>query len=895
MTSYAHSQLNAALSGRYTIERELGAGGMATVYLAHDVRHDRNVALKVLRPELSAILGAERFLAEIKTTANLQHPHILSLFDSGEADGTVFYVMPYVEGETLRDRIKREQQLPVDEAVRIAREVLDALEYAHKQGIVHRDIKPENILLHGGHAMVADFGIALAASKVDGGTRMTETGMSLGTPHYMAPEQAMGERVITNKADVYALGAVLYEMLTGEPPFVGATAQAIFARVLTDEPRSLTLQRKTIPQNVADAVRTALQKLPADRFASAREFADALGKTDFVAATTRARPVAGAAGGRDWRGTALAALPWTLALFGLGFAAAAGSRRPPEPVSRERIVLWKQSRAAGYLTYFLAISPDGRTIAYADTAGGQRQLWLKEAGELDAKPLTGTSGALGPAFSPDGEWIAFIADGKVRKVPRLGGSATTIADSANRSNPAVTWLDNGTIAFAQADYSLMTVSQDGGPVRRVVGVDSVRRGVVALSPLPDGRGVLATMCTPGCREVDLRAVDVTSGTMRTLGDEMVRGWYTPQGDVVFVRNDGGVFAAPFDLETMAFKTAPVPVLDGVRSSTGTADFALSPSGTAIYIRGASDEGGETYQAIWVDRTGRATPADPDWSFASRGSGVALSPDGKRLAVAAVAGRDIDVWIKQLDKGPVTRLTFGGVNERPQWTADGRTVLFISRHDANEDIRSRRADGTGTEQIALDHARSMFELARTPDSTQWIVRAGGAPSRDVFLWRRGSTELTPLLTDPTNSESMPSLSPDGRWLAYVSNESGRQEVYVRPFPNVESGKWQVSRNGGGEPLWAHSGRELFFRDAAGQLIAVTVNRGASFESTDQRALFSVAPYLNGGISFHAYDVTRDDQRFLFLRPMGTSQAGFAGPPDLVRIDNWFSELRARRRP
>ena len=256
---------------------------MATVYLAQDVRHDRKVALKVLRPELAAILGGERFLAEIKTTANLQHPHILSLFDSGEAGGLVFYVMPYVEGESLRDRLTREKQLPVEEAIRIAREVADALEYAHQRGVVHRDIKPENILLHGGHALVADFGIALAASRSEGGTRMTETGMSLGTPHYMSPEQAMGEREITPRADIYALGCVLYEMLTAEPPFTGATAQAIIARVMTEEPRSLMLQRHTVPAHVEAAVRTALEKLPADRFGSAAAFAEALANPAYAA------------------------------------------------------------------------------------------------------------------------------------------------------------------------------------------------------------------------------------------------------------------------------------------------------------------------------------------------------------------------------------------------------------------------------------------------------------------------------------------------------------------------------------------------------------------------------------------------------------------------------------
>ncbi|HEY6948075.1 MAG TPA: serine/threonine-protein kinase, partial [Gemmatimonadales bacterium] len=274
-------RLQSALSDRYRLEREIGAGGMATVYLAQDVRHDRRVALKVLRPELAAVIGAERFLAEIKLTANLQHPHILPLFDSGAADGYLFYVMPFVQGETLRDRMNREKQLPVPEAVRITIEVASALDYAHRHGVVHRDIKPENILLHDGSALVADFGIALAASKASG-TRMTETGMSLGTPHYMSPEQAMGEREITPRSDVYALGAVLYEMLTAEPPFTGATAQAVVARVVTESPRPLIPQRHTIPPHVEAAVLTALEKLPADRFATAADFAEALKNTSYT-------------------------------------------------------------------------------------------------------------------------------------------------------------------------------------------------------------------------------------------------------------------------------------------------------------------------------------------------------------------------------------------------------------------------------------------------------------------------------------------------------------------------------------------------------------------------------------------------------------------------------------
>src|SRR6266508_129706 len=292
------NRLQAALSDRYRLDREIGAGGMATVYVAHDLRHDRRVALKVLRPELAAVIGAERFLGEIRLTANLQHPHILPLFDSGEADSYLFYVMPFVQGETLRDRLNREKQLPVVDAISIATEVASALDYAHRSGVVHRDIKPENILLHDGRALVADFGIALAASKASG-ARMTETGMSLGTPHYMSPEQAMGEREITARSDVYALGAVLYEMLTGEPPFTGNTAQAVVARVLTESPRPLSTQRHTIPRHVEAAVLTAPQKLPADRCNTAAEFAEALRDKSYStgAATAAVPAVAGAAAG----------------------------------------------------------------------------------------------------------------------------------------------------------------------------------------------------------------------------------------------------------------------------------------------------------------------------------------------------------------------------------------------------------------------------------------------------------------------------------------------------------------------------------------------------------------------------------------------------------------------
>jgi serine/threonine-protein kinase len=373
MTTAPVDQLRSALADRYRLERELGQGGMATVYLAHDLRHERKVAIKVLRPELAAVIGAERFVREIRTVAALQHPHILGLIDSGEVSGTAYYVMPFVEGESLRDRLVREKQLPIGDAVRIAKEVASALDYAHRHGVIHRDIKPENILLHDGQALVADFGIALAVSQA-GGTRMTETGMSLGTPHYMSPEQAMGEREITARSDVYALGCVTYEMLTGDPPFTGSTAQAIVAKVMTDEPMPPRRHRKTVPESVEAAVLTALEKLPADRFPSAAAFAEALTST----ATVPLRVGAGARGVptrrwlADWRSwAALAVAAGSLA--GTGALWVRGRERAGDMSAMSAV----QNTFGREAVLAARWAPDGATIVYSAAHGGSWHRYIE--------------------------------------------------------------------------------------------------------------------------------------------------------------------------------------------------------------------------------------------------------------------------------------------------------------------------------------------------------------------------------------------------------------------------------------------------------------------------------------------------------------------------------------
>ena len=708
--------LKAALSDRYTIEHELGAGGMATVYLAHDVKHDHKVAIKVLCPELAAVIGAERFLAEIKTTANLQHPHILPLFDSGavvvphpeRSEGPqsfLFYVMPFIDGVSLRDRITREHQLPVEDAVRIAREVAAALDYAHRHGVIHRDIKPENILLHDGSALVADFGIALAVSTA--GTRMTETGMSRGTPHYMSPEQAMGEREITARSDVYALGCITYEMLVGEPPFTGPTAQAIIARVMNEEPRQLAIQRKSIPPQVEDAVLHALEKLPADRFATAAQFAEAL-----------------------------AVLAVALAAWGWLRAHAADDR----PISRRYISLGDsvQIQTAANVGMPLSLSPDGSRLAFVgDTLG---RIWIK------------------------------------------------------------------------------------------------RRDVIEPSVLPGG--------------------------------------------------DGGVVATPFDLSKLEVTGPSVPVLQGVAQTHFRTELAWSRTGLLIY--GVGGPASDLLTLKQVDRNGAETSFDPSWlrEFNS----FALSPDGQRVAAGVTTpGSGLDIWIKQLARGPFTRLTFSGSDRRPTWSPGGREVAFVRDSGSGGDVYTRAIDGTGTDRRLAHLDRAIQEVIWSHDGRWLLVHTETAAqgAGDIVAVRAsGDSGIIDLAISPF-TEVQPALAPDERWVTYVSNESGTNEVYVPPFPNSSAGRWPVSNGGGGSPVWSADGREIYYLDAGNRMMVATVAPGATFTVSDRKPLFDASAFNDVG--YHqVLDVTRDGH-FLYLGPVGPVKAATTR---LVEVDNWFADIRAR---
>ncbi|MGH7647150.1 MAG: protein kinase domain-containing protein, partial [Gemmatimonadaceae bacterium] len=663
------SRLTATLADRYRVERELGAGGMATVYLAHDIKHDRKVAVKVLRPELAAVIGAERFIAEIKTTANLQHPHILPLFDSGEADGFLFYVMPFVDGISLRDRLTREKQLPVPEAVRIATQVAAALDYAHRHGVIHRDIKPENIMLHDGSALVADFGIALAASKA--GTRMTETGMSLGTPQYMSPEQAMGERELDARSDVYALGCVTYEMLVGEPPFTGPTAQAIIARVMTEEPRRLTTQRKTIPPEVEGAVLHAIEKLPADRFATAAQFSDAM---NGIGLTVTARGAAAAVHGTAWRGRFLAACAVAVLAVAVAGWSALRHRAADAPIARRYVSLGDSVhlQTSQRVALPLAISPDGSHLAFiGDTLF---RIWVKRRDALNAAPLAGTDGASSPTFSPDGQWIAYVVDGHLRKVRVDGGVSIPLADSAGVGFGAA-WLDDGTLIYTDGSLLGMRRVKESGGTPTVVIPDTTFKGLAPMlpTPLPRARGVVFVVCASNCVTMSLWVLDLRTGHTTKLVDNASAGWYLPDGELLYVLPNGVAMVAPFDLGTLSIKGAPIPVLQGLQLTSYLPELAWSRSGTLLY--GIGSGAAATMTLREATRDGTTTVFDPSWSGAF--NSFALSPNGRQAAVGvSTPGAGLDIWIKQLDRGPFTRLTFSGRDRRPTWSPDGRQVAFI---------------------------------------------------------------------------------------------------------------------------------------------------------------------------------------------------------------------------
>ncbi len=878
---------------------------MATVYLARDLKHDRDVALKVLRPELAAVIGADRFLSEIKTTANLQHPHILALFDSGEAGGFVYYVMPYVEGESLRDRLDREKQLPVEDALRIATEVADALEYAHGHGIIHRDIKPENVLLHGGHALVADFGIALAVSRSDGGTRMTETGMSLGTPTYMSPEQAMGEKEISARSDVYALGAMLYEMLVGDPPFTGSTAQAIVAKVLTAAPASITGQRHTVPPHVEAAVLRALEKLPADRFATAAQFAAALADTSGASVgNATGRRAAYMKSQRALGLPAVAAL--VLAALVVGGAGVALMRRghAVERVTTRVMLEFPSGERPEYGSApapLLALRRDGSGLLYSGMgANGQPQLWLRRWDRLEATRFNQTlGGACCSVFSPGGDSVAYLAPPHTLQVlPLTGGFPATAADSGLTSvsdiGGGVDWGSDGML-YVTGPKGLLRVSPRGGTPEVVVPLDAQRGDLRYLWPavLPSARGALVSVVPASdptsMDRVAIGAADFRTGKV-TLLLQGTRAIYAPTGDLIYSKANGVLWAVPFDVKSMT-TTGPARELADTLAIGQQAfgDLSLSPDGTLAYVKGVV----QSYRAVWVDRNGDATPVASDL-VDDRIDSPALSPDGKRIVVA-MAGADgkFSLWMKALDGSPKMRVTFDGTtNWRSAWRPGTDQLTYLSDRETigSTSLRLFTLNLTGhagVTQPALHDPRTIGSAVWSPDGKWLVFRTDNQEygNGDILAIRPGVDTVPRALVATPAEEIAPEISPDGRWMAYSSDVSGRREIYVRSFPDAAGTPYQVSTTGGTNPMWNPTGKELFYIDAANNMVSVPVIPGAAFQVGQPQVLFAAGGFFLNAFS-QEWAVAPNGQRFLMIQ--GTT----GDAVHVVVVFNFLDELKRR---
>jgi len=881
--------LRAGLVDRYRIERELGAGGMATVYLAHDLRHDRDVAIKVLHPDLGAALGSERFLAEIRTTARLQHAHILPLLDSGavrlghpersslsESEGSevegplsvLYYVMPVVTGESLRARLERERQLPLPDALRIAGEVASALDYAHRQGVIHRDIKPENILLHEGQALVADFGIALAVQQA-GGTRMTQTGLSLGTPQYMSPEQAMGERAIDARTDIYALGAVTYEMLAGEPPFTGPTVQAIVAKVLSERPVPLHTIRDTVPPAVEQAVFTALAKLPADRFATAAAFAAALQSGGTSSGASMAVPTAHAR--TRWRDPVVLAL-LALALV-LGATTWLASRDRATSVGFVmRAVIGEGDAPLGGG----AMSPDGRLVVYPgiSRAGNNRVLRLRRLDETSSREIPGALSPAAPVFSPDGQWIAYIeARRRLVKIPLAGGTPVPLADVPDAGG--LDWSPTGElIVGAGVDEGLMgmsRISADGGAMLAFTRVDTTRGELSHQAPvvIDNGAGVVFVIRKPG-DEFEIGAASLRADRPHVpLGIEG-RPLGVVDDRLVFSDGDGIVWAVAFDAGRFRVDGTPIQLLDGVRTQGGGPGLRaafLTRNGGLVYMAGDADR-----RLVWVDRSGATRPAlDGHREYVN----MALSPDASRVALTIANGAKRDIWILDPAAGTLTPLTSLGTVRNPLWTPDGARIVFGSTHGGSRAaFWSQDAAGGGTATLAATPRNNPWIAHMAPDGRQIVFSAISDGTFNLETVSLDSTmPPTVLEASPTAAETWGRFSPDGRWVAYGSDESGRPEVYIRAS-TPGGGRVLISVGGGRRPVWSRDGRRLYYWEDQ-RLVEAVVTTTPSPRVLSRSTLFS-------GTFADDYDVTPDG-RFLMIE---MERSGVV----LVAVPQWRTELR-----
>ena len=877
-TNRTIGRLSIAIADRYRITRELGVGGMATVHLAHDIRHERDVAIKVLLPDLAAALGAERFLAEIRTTAKLQHPHILPLLDSGAADGFLYYVMPLVTGESLRQRLERERQLPIDDAVRLSREVAAALDYAHRQGVVHRDIKPENILLHDGSALVADFGIALAVQTA-AGARMTQTGLSLGTPQYMSPEQAMGERAIDARSDIYSLAAVTYEMLTGEPPFTGATVQAVVAKVMSADPEAVTTTRRNVPAAVSAAVHRGLEKLPADRHATAAEFATAL-------TLTGATPTPMVTGAPRAGSLARQFAPWLIAAVLIPVAFLAGrSLQSPEARSDQGPVVatllpdegeeWSGSGV------HLALSADGRHVAMIARRGRESEMIIRSLDSLGSRVIADTKGAFYPFWSPDGTSIGFFDDNELKTVDLATGAVRSLCPAARPGGGS--WgADNVIVYVPERGVGLHRVTVPNGKCERL--------GLATPQPaldgkprfLPDGRHfVTTTDMTAWLGEVGGDSLTWLADLQRMRA--VVAGpdylLFRPRGSP-----SGNIFAQRIDVKNRTLIGAPAKILDDVSTPGGNTALAASHNGVLV---GRIDNGGGAGRVFGrFDQRGAIRDTVPGSGLGRVFGTHRLSRDGTRLALGGWEVAVLD--IARRTTTVVSRAPDGRPVQYPVWSPADTMIAY-----AIPDSGPMRIDGVHLRTSAVAPLVTDLALGRSVELTDWstdgqylaFTYGAGGGSRWSEAWVHDLAAGTSRRAFQHDAHIMaPTLAPHGRLIAYqVGTPFENPMIQVRAFPGPGSAI-RVSQETGVEPRWSPDGTELFWYDETKGIMAVRINRDATVITPPRVALGltvlrSIAPTFGGTFQ---YDPTPDGQAFFgsVVRPR---------PVNLTVILDWWKLL------
>ena len=876
--------------GHYDVTALIGEGGMGQVYQATDTKLKRQVALKILPEAFSADPERlARFQREAEVLASLNHPNIAAIYGLEEADDTRALVLELVEGPTLADRIKQ-GPIPLDEALPIAKQIAEALEAAHEAGVIHRDLKPANIKVRDdGTVKVLDFGLAKALDPHPEGdpsqsptltAAATQMGLIMGTAAYMSPEQARG-KTVDKRTDIWAFGCVLYEMLTARRPFQGRDVSETLATVIMKTPEWSVLPADT-PAQISYLLHRCLERESKNRL---RDIGDArvelrAGDLGPGSAATSPAPVAETAGWQRPFPLAVGALIVGGILTGIAVWTATRAAPAAPNVTRSAITLPPGVAVDRPLHYRMALAPTGTHLVYA----GGDQLYLRAMDEIDATPIPRTAGAIEPFFSPDGEWIGFWADGQLKKVSATGGVPVTLCETSEYYGAS--WSQDDTIFFSTPYEGISRVPGSGGTPELIVPVKSDEIALPRPQLLPGGEWLLFWVA-PG---VQVAAQSLITGERHVLIEDGGDVRYLPTGHLAYAM-DGTLLAVPFDAQRRTITGGPVALVEGVsQAGFGFAQFDHADDGTLVYQRDGTQAGLRTL--AWADRhsnTAELAPLETREYEAPR-----LSADGMRLAIA-VNDDNSDVWVSELSLGTLGRLTtHPGFDGHPLWTTDGQRVVFTSRREGSLGLYSMAWDGTGAVEhlVAIEDARSLRASSWSPnDVLLFEYVAAPSTSRDIgMLHANGKGTWEPLLATEA-SESAPSVSPDGKWVAYASDRTGPREIYVERFPNLGSSQL-ISRGGGDFPVWSRNGRELFYLSLEGRIVVIPIEFEPNLRLGAAETLVDTGMDSSSADAVRDWDVSPDGQRLLLLTPPSPITTDPSGQPQIILVENWFEELKER---